>query len=333
MNEEVRVYANARLHLGFLDLNGGLGRQFGSLGVALQDVYTHLNLTNLDRTPGLTGTPRVRVTGGESERIENYAIAVLDSIAPDLRIGIDAQNIITPHAGLGSGTQLALAVGLGISRLIGRTDSPEQIAVMLGRGKRSSIGINTFSAGGFVVDGGHGASTVLPPVLTRQAFPAEWRLLLLLDHSDQGIHGNHESTAFRTLPPLPQSSCAHMCHLVLMQMLPGLLERDLTAFGSAVTEIQKIVGDHFAPVQGGRYASPRIANLLDQFETAGAVGYGQSSWGPTGFVICPNAEIAEQWIDEVMESADQTNNGSPGQDLEFKLCSARNEPGSIRVIQ
>ncbi len=28
------MFAPARLHLGFLDLNGGLGRRFGSLGLA-----------------------------------------------------------------------------------------------------------------------------------------------------------------------------------------------------------------------------------------------------------------------------------------------------------
>ena len=31
----VKVTANARLHLGFLDLNGDLGRKFGSIGLCL----------------------------------------------------------------------------------------------------------------------------------------------------------------------------------------------------------------------------------------------------------------------------------------------------------
>lgn len=329
MKPTVQVIANARLHLGFLDLNGGLGRQFGSLGVALQDVYTHLDVREMERNVAGVEQARVCVTGGEANRIEAYAKAVLDEVAPDMRVMIDARNIITPHAGLGSGTQLALAVGLGISRLAGRSDTPEQIALMLGRGKRSSIGINTFSTGGFVVDGGHGSSTLLPPVLTRQVFPSEWRMLLLLDHSHQGIHGKRESTAFRTLPPLPQTSCAHLCHLVLMRLLPGLIEHDVVAFGSAVTEIQQIVGDHFAPVQGGRYASQRIASLLSRFEAVGAVGFGQSSWGPTGFVLCPSADIANQWISQVSDTED----GTFGPDLEIKVCSARNESGSIRIDQ
>ena len=40
--DSVTVSANARLHLGFFDLNGELGRKFGSLGVALSEPVTRL---------------------------------------------------------------------------------------------------------------------------------------------------------------------------------------------------------------------------------------------------------------------------------------------------
>ena len=40
----VRVVAPARLHLGFLDLNGGLGRLFGSIGLAIDTPRTELVL-------------------------------------------------------------------------------------------------------------------------------------------------------------------------------------------------------------------------------------------------------------------------------------------------
>ncbi len=41
----VEVFAPARLHLGFLDLNGGLGRRFGGLGVAIEDLGTRLTVS------------------------------------------------------------------------------------------------------------------------------------------------------------------------------------------------------------------------------------------------------------------------------------------------
>ena len=39
---KVTVAVPARLHLGFLDLDGGLGRRFGSIGVAISDLHTRV---------------------------------------------------------------------------------------------------------------------------------------------------------------------------------------------------------------------------------------------------------------------------------------------------
>jgi beta-ribofuranosylaminobenzene 5'-phosphate synthase len=44
MFDSVMVTAAARLHLGFLDMNGGLGRRFGSLGLAIDRPSTRLTL-------------------------------------------------------------------------------------------------------------------------------------------------------------------------------------------------------------------------------------------------------------------------------------------------
>src|SRR5258707_15327581 len=56
--EAVEVFAPARLHLGFLDLNGGLGRRFGSLGLAIDGVGTRVAImrqTEADRREALPG--------------------------------------------------------------------------------------------------------------------------------------------------------------------------------------------------------------------------------------------------------------------------------------
>ncbi|MGH6945016.1 MAG: beta-ribofuranosylaminobenzene 5'-phosphate synthase family protein, partial [Geminicoccaceae bacterium] len=46
----VTVCAPARLHLGFLDLHGGLGRRFGSIGLTLEDIATRLRATPAGET-------------------------------------------------------------------------------------------------------------------------------------------------------------------------------------------------------------------------------------------------------------------------------------------
>jgi len=40
----VNVTTSARLHMGFFDLNGGLGRKFGSIGVSVQAPVTSLKI-------------------------------------------------------------------------------------------------------------------------------------------------------------------------------------------------------------------------------------------------------------------------------------------------
>ena len=75
-----------------------------------------------------------------------------------------------------------------------------------------------------------------------------------------------------------------------MGVMPALVERDFAAFGAAVTAIQTLVGDHFAPAQGGVFTSKRVEALARRLVEAGAVGIGQSSWGPTGFAFAPSEE-------------------------------------------
>ena len=96
--------------------------------------------------------------------------------------------VIPPHAGLGSGTQLALAIGSAVAALEGLPLDLDEIAARLDRGKRSGIGIGTFGQGGAVLDGGPGPGT-LPPVLARVPFPRAWRVLLIFDPAETGVHG------------------------------------------------------------------------------------------------------------------------------------------------
>jgi predicted sugar kinase len=79
-----------------------------------------------------------------------------------------------------------------------------------------------------------------------------------------------------------------------MRLLPALAETDLVAFAGAIKEIQDLLGRYFAPLQGGRpFSSPDVACALDLLAGEGALGIGQSSWGPTGFAFAAShAEAA-----------------------------------------
>lgn len=276
MPDEIRVSCAARLHLGFLDLHGGLGRSFGSLGLALDAPVTRLSL----RRAGIT-----TVQGADRERCEQILAIMTDRFGVPGGHSLVVAQAVPPHAGLGSGTQLALGVAAAFRRMHGIEPDPVGDARLLGRGRRSGIGIGLFRHGGLVVDGGTGAGSVAPPVLARMSVPESWRVLLLIDRSSEGLSGSGESAAFAALAPMSAATSGEICRLVLMRALPGVAEDDLEAFGGAVSRIQEIIGDHFAPAQGGRFSNRAIGEALATLRDGGATGIGQSSWGPTGFAF------------------------------------------------
>jgi predicted sugar kinase len=102
--------------------------------------------------------------------------------------------------------------------------------------------------------------------------------------------------AFRQLPPFPREQAAHLCRLALMQILPAVAEARLEPFARGVAEVQRVVGDHFAPAQGGRFTSPAVREVLAWAEAQGFAGVGQSSWGPTGFILTASQAEAEALV-------------------------------------
>ncbi|MCC7045991.1 MAG: hypothetical protein IT562_04695 [Alphaproteobacteria bacterium] len=286
----VVVGAPARLHLGFLDLAGDLGRRFGSLGVALEEVATRVTLTR-------AAAPAA--SGPEAERARHYVQTMAQRFDLPDRVSLTIERAIPAHAGLGSGTALALAVGAGMARLAGASVDAAAIALALGRGQRSGIGIAAFAQGGVLLDGGQAVGGGndgggAPPILARHDFPDAWRVILVCDPGFAGKHGAEEIAAFARLPPFPPALAASLCRRVLMQALPALVARDVQGFGAAVTALQEAVGDYFAPAQGGRFASPAVAEALGWLRAEGAAGVGQSSWGPTGFALVGDAAGAER---------------------------------------
>jgi beta-RFAP synthase len=315
--DRVTVSVPARLHIGFVDLNGGLGRRFGSLGIALDAPQTRLSVR---RSEALSAE------GPGVARALAYLRTLVEHFHLDDRLHLAVEAAIPEHVGLGSGTQLSLAIGVACCRLNGIGADVRQIAQLLERGARSSIGIATFEQGGVVLDGGRGGTDRPPPVLSRLPFPDPWRILLIFDNSRRGLHGTAEIEAFRRLPAFPATTAAHLCRLTLMVALPALAERDLEQFGGAIAELQRVVGDYFAPVQGARFMSAGVAEVLHWLESEGVRGVGQSSWGPTGFAIIGSEAEAVR----LCRQAERRWPASSG--LSFAVSRGRNRGGEVRVF-
>ena len=311
------IRAAARLHLGFLDLNGGLGRKFGSLGLAISGIETALTAEY---------AAALDIRGPAAGRAGRYAEQILAHFGINGGVRLRIHSAIPEHAGLGSGTQLSLAVATAIARLYGQgAQEPARLAAVLQRGARSGIGIGAFMKGGFVVDGGRGGQGRVPPLISHLPFPEHWRILLILDDAAEGINGLPEQWAFKTLPPMSETLCGLLSRLTLMQVLPAICEQDCERFGGAITRIQNITGDYFARAQNGRYASPRLPAILKTLAGAGATGMGQSSWGPTGFAVFPDEALALQAL-ETIRTEWQTR-----PTLRFMLSRACNHPARLEI--
>lgn len=313
----VRVRAPARLHLGFLDLNGGLNRKFGSLGLAIDQPVTELTLERAshDTVEGIEQSRAIRA-------LNRYKSLLKLESGYRLRV----ETAIPAHAGLGSGTQLAMAVGAALAQLEGLESDLRALAEMQNRGARSAIGMAAFERGGFVVDGGRGSTDHAPPVVAHANMPAHWRILLVMDRKRVGVHGAGETAAFDVLPEMLPDVSQEMCRVTLMQLLPALAEEDIAAFGAAVRVIQQHNGDYFASAQGGgAWTSELVEKTVKRMAELGAVGIGQSSWGPTGFAFVGSAEKASEIC-----AALETEIVADG--LEILVAKGRSQGASIEML-
>lgn len=311
----VSVATTARLHFGFFDPSGKSSKPFGSFGLSLSEPWTRLTLRRASENA---------VHGPEAERAARYLDTIRTAHGIEQAYSLDIEAAIPSHAGLGSGTQLALAVGTAFGRLEGLDLSPPKIAALLERGTRSGIGIATFEVGGAILDSGP-RDGALPQLVTRAAFPERWRALLIFDPEAKGLDGADEVAAFETLPAYSEDERAALGARIVERALPALETADFGAFCDEVGHLQARMGAYFAPLQGGVFTSRRVAAVVAALRAAGARGLGQSSWGPTGFAFAETEADGLRLLDVASKAH---RNGT----LRFVMARGRNEGAEITEL-
>ncbi|MDD4483940.1 MAG: beta-ribofuranosylaminobenzene 5'-phosphate synthase [Methanoregula sp.] len=330
--EERRVIVRtpSRIHLTLLDMNGGLGRVDGGVGIALDEPAILIEAR---------ASPSFEVRGCDeitAARIRGTAKGVLSAIHAGGNVSVTVREQYPAHSGLGGGSQVALATARAISELYGKSIPTTGLAQLAGRGGTSGIGTAAFEYGGFVLDGGHrfgkgctksgfapsSASKGVPPppVLVHREFPRNWRILLATPSLPGGASGNREKEIFRDCCPVPIDDVRMLCHEVLMRMLPGIAEQDLDLFGTSVNAIQDL---GFKKVELS-FQPKEIGGLLDAMRLAGAAGAGMSSFGPTLYAI---GDTGMQDIERAAQSYMAEHCG--GTTL---VTSARNSGAEVRVV-
>jgi beta-RFAP synthase len=320
--ERVTVTCPARLHFGLLGRAGGRGARFGSLGLAIEEPRLVIEAEPAEA---------LAAEGPQAERAlaaaRQFLAAAPASPRGDRRgARIVVREAIPEHVGLGSGTQMALAVAAALSRLHGLPGDVPEWCAALDRGRRSGVGAHAFRLGGFLLDAGRAEGAPPPPPLVfRQPFPEEWGILTVLPRAARGASGTREERLFDALPVPPDGLLERLSGWILMHLLPALLERDARAFGAALVKVQEGVGRCFEEVQGGLY-HPQALPLVRWLRGAGALGVGQSSWGPCVYAFAPDRGAAEALARRF------ASEGPGAGECDVLLLRPRNRGAEIRAL-
>ena len=310
---ELIIKTPSRLHLTLIDMNGAYGRIDGGVGITIENPQLVLEVESITKDD-------VEIVFSESKNLSNlkedYIKRIL-SAATKMKqfLGINhgfkftVKKVFLSHSGLGSGTQLSLAVGRAVSNFHHQKLNTTKIAQIVGRGGTSGIGVRAFDHGGFIVDGGHNriqksdflpssaSSAYPPPIIARYDFPEDWKIVLAIPEIDDRVSGLKEVNIFQDYCPIPLKEVEKLSHLILMKMMPSVVEEDLDSFGFSINQIQEI---GFKKVEL-KLQNPIIKQIMDNMRSAGAAGVGMSSFGPTIYAVTDrNAKIIEKAARETM---------------------------------
>ncbi len=296
-NETVQITTPSRLHITLIDLNGALGRLDGSVGLTLDSPSMKISV---QRDAGIC------ISGDDTfkERIE----AVIRALITEHKISgaaVHVEEAYRSHAGLGAGTQVALAVASGVNLLYGLDLRLHELARLSGRGGTSGIGVAAYESGGFIGDGGHkDKAAFLPssasamynpaPVLVRYEFPA-WNIVLAIPNL-HGASDKPEIDIFQQHCPIPLSEVQALCHVVLMEMLPAVVEKEMERFGRSINRVQTL-----GFKRRELALQPFCKSLIDFMNESGALGAGMSSFGPAVYAISHKKHLksaVQHFLDE-----------------------------------
>ena len=280
----VKITTPSRLHFSLLDLNGVLGRVDGGFGLAIAKPNFQIVAEQATGIHLPSSVYRDRTAAVLKRLQDNYRF-------PGIKLTFHSE--IPMHCGFGSGTQLSLGIAQAVNLLYELGLDVQELAKVVGRGGTSGIGIAAFQTGGFIVDGGHRfpeqkasflPSSALgdispPPVLLRYSFP-EVPLLIVMPNCSR-IYGDKEIELFQTLCPQPEWVAQKLSHILLMQVLPALVEGDMSSFGKALNQIQTFGWKKVEIDAQGT----ELQLTLDFLRERGAFGAGVSSWGSAICVV------------------------------------------------
>ncbi len=332
----LRITTPCRIHLSLIDENGYTGRVDGGIGLMLDRPNVVFEASN--------SAEEFKI---EAHRYYRESIEVINEIASKVfkKYNISNKNFhfnlkryFPSHVGLGSKTQLSLAIAIAITKLKNFNNlTHKTLTKLVERGGTSGIGWKGFETGGFILDGGHdfgigkeketflpsSASTSVNPALTifRHEIPENWRFVLVIPNIKKGAYGDEEISVFKDFTPIQRSEVNEISNQVIMKILPGIIKKDLACFGEGLKRIQNL---GFKKIEIALQHKV-VKGLLHFFENYGLKAYGMSSFGPSIVGIVESDSEAEILLRKVQ--INQMHRGG-----HIYICKPNNTGAKIEYI-
>jgi len=250
---------------------------------------------------------------------------------------IELLGYLLPHIGFGSKTQMSLAIGTAISKLIEIDLDIITLTELLGRGGTSGIGFRAFEYGGFIFDCGHRfginkeKNTFLPSsaskakparTILRYDFPEDWDILIIGLNVPAGASNIEEINIFQKYCPISLNEVEKVSHLIITKVLPGIIEKDLDEFGYGINQIQKL-GFKKIEVQ---LQHEKVKQLMNDLLYYGSKCVGMSSFGPIIYSIYDNKDVLENSLNKIKGKYNSIG-------FKYYITKANNMGAKIEIIK
>ncbi|MBY9007446.1 MAG: hypothetical protein KGD63_11880 [Candidatus Lokiarchaeota archaeon] len=322
--------------MSLIDENGYTGRVDGGIGLMLNQPNVVFEASNSAKEFKI-----------EAHKYYRESIEIINEKASKIfkKYNINNKNFhfnlikyYPSHVGLGSKTQLSLAIANSIAKLKNLEINHRELTKIVERGGTSGIGWKGFLTGGFILDAGHefgigkekenflpsSASKSADPALTllRYDIPENWRFVLTIPNIKKGAYGDEEVSIFKKYTPIPKEEVNEVSHQILMKIIPGLLKNDLDCFGEGLKSIQSI---GFKKIEI-KLQNKVVKDLLNFIDNYGAKAYGMSSFGPSVVGIVDSDFQAKKMLQAIQDHLKDIGG-------HFYICKPNNIGAKYEIIE
>lgn len=299
---QIDITTGSRLHFGLICNTLHAPWRFGGIGVMLRQPAWRLSIA-----PIAADSDTIDADVDVASRIHDF-LTRIRSHQNVTSLQIQVHQNLALHTGLGSGTQLGLALSAAIEVMTHRRlqDDPFQLAQLADRAERSAIGTIGFARGGFLVDHGESRGDSLSRRVDRIAIPEGWRFILVHPVDSQGLSGEKEREFFGQRVHMPQTLIDDLEQQIQTEIAPAVRENRFEQFANSLEDYGQTVGAFYAGEQGGVFAHPAMTQLVSLLRANGISGMAQSSWGPLIAIPAASPDHAERIVRLIPETIDDS---------------------------